>query len=143
MDYCGTKVVSLPKLDYMGINAIVPLVSLATTPIVLIYIFKLTSNCLCKRPENQLQARNSQFFKYLTEALLRISNEIIVPEIVDILSEILYSVVPQLRDDMLVQFMWSLELWSATSLSVQEKLFSVMLNVYTSNPKLTKEISVS
>ena len=52
LDYSGVKVASLPKLDYMGINAIVPLVSLATTPIVLIYIFKLTSNCLCKRPEN-------------------------------------------------------------------------------------------
>ena len=44
---------------------------------------------------------------------------------------------------MLVQFMWSLELWSATSLAVQEKLFSVMLDVYTRDPKLTKEISVS
>jgi hypothetical protein len=39
----GAVVISTPKLEYMGINAIIPLIPLATTPDFLLEIFKLIS----------------------------------------------------------------------------------------------------
>jgi hypothetical protein len=76
------------------------------------------------------------------EALIRIPGDLIQPELVEVIGDIIYNVVPQLRDDMLVKFMWSLELWSATSLKVQEKLYGILNHLYNSTLKLTKDVTV-
>jgi hypothetical protein len=127
----------------MGINAIIPLIGLATTPELLLQTFKLISACLSGQPENQLEAKSQSFFKSLTEAMLRISGDLITPEVADIVSGIVYNIVPQLRDDMLEHFLWELALWSSTSRVVQEKHYGTLAHLYNSSLKLTKAISIT
>jgi len=147
----GAKLVPPSRMSYLGgICSLLPIVSRINEVQgperfdLLMDWAQLLFICLKDRPENQMEALSLKFFKVLAEVLAAAPVPAISPEFVKLISDLNFALMPHLREQLAVHFLWALELWTRTDEAVQIRLWELLKYLYNTAPKaLSKTVGVS
>jgi hypothetical protein len=145
----GVKQITPNRMSFLGgVCSLLPIVEKIgeaneNQGFLLLEWLKLLLICLKDRPENQREACGMKLFKALSQVLLNIPSISLSEQTVEVLEDLINSVIPELRDQITVYLLWCLELWKRTPHITHIKLLKLLKLVYSRAPKaLSKALGV-